>query len=1066
MRRRTHGGRVAAFTIHLARGLAFAAPLSLVTFAVTPAVAQVGVGVITGTVIDAQSKRPVPNAVVTASSPAMQGEQIVLTDAAGNYRIPNLPTGDYSINLQGDGFKPFGRGGIRIQGGATIRVNVSLLPENVKAEEVVVVAKAPTVDVGSSSTGTTLDRDFLTRVPLSRPTGKGGASRSFESVADVAPGAQGDTFGVSIAGATSPENRYMIDGLAVNDPAYGIVGTPLSVEFMQEVQIVDGGFMPEYGRSTGGVLVGRTKHGSNDFHGSVFGSITPGALEGTRETILSATSTVRSEQELRSIRSLGFDVGGPLIKDKLWFYAGFQIALSTYRIERYINQRVLQKDASGQLVLDDDGNPLPVLDANEFPVVERIPGSTKFYDAEERAYQYVGKLTWAPNADNSFELTISGAPTFSGGDGRFSLDPQQGGVEAGALSTGSFEALAHRQNSNANDIVLSWARSFDKKNTLLDVTLGWHHQYFGQLLPVDGSEIGDDSGLASLSSVTYRRTDAHPVTDFESVPTGYCDAPGTRPASLCPVSTYFAGGPDFMSESSLNRYQARAMVTNLRRWNGAHVIKGGFDGEIMHYGLTKAYSGGQRFRESTGGGSFSENRQYGYLTAPDQAVVQEFVETSSNSLIIGGFAQDSWTILDKVTLNAGLRYDAQYIYGDSGNLGMALPNQISPRVGVIFDPTQSGKSKIFANYARYFESVPLDVADRALSGEQQIASIHSSALCNPSTPQGQADCRSNANGSRLVVNGPEDPNQYWIPTGAGSTPIDPDLKPQSQDEIVVGGEYEVIPDGRVGLTYKKRWVNNIIEDMSRDDANTYFIGNPGSGIASDFPEPKRDYDAVTAHFTKTFSDRWLAQASYTLSYLRGNWAGLFRPETGQLDPNINADFDLKSLTVNREGPLPGDSTHQIKVFGAYDQPLPKDMALQIGLGYRASSGGPTSYLGSDLLYGADEVLILPRGEGERLPWVHRIDLNLTYALHLAKESTLSLTMDVFNLFNFQAVTATDERYTASDVAPVVDGTREQLGALTHQDGTPLDPSEINKNFGNPTSYQSPRSFRFGARVTF
>ena len=81
-------------------------------------------------------------------------------------------------------------------------------------------------------------------------------------------------------------------------------------------------------------------------------------------------------------------------------------------------------------------------------------------------------------------------------------------------------------------------------------------------------------------------------------------------------------------------------------------------------------------------------------------------------------------------------------------------------------------------------------------------------------------------------------------------------------------EYEVIKS-RLGLTYTRRRLNNIIEDMSRDEATTYFIGNPGKGIAKDFPEAIRDYDAFTLHFSRSFQQHWLAQASYTLSWLRG-----------------------------------------------------------------------------------------------------------------------------------------------------------------------------------------------------
>src|SRR5262249_26239640 len=157
----------------------------------------------------------------------------------------------------------------------------------------------------------------------------------------------------------------------------------------------------------------------------------------------------------------------------------------------------------------------------------------------------------------------------------------------------------------------------------------------------------------------------------------------------------------------------------------------------------------------------------------------------------------------------------------------------------------------------------------------------------------------------------------------------------------------------------------------------------------------------------------LAQASYTLSYLRGNWAGLFRPETGQLDPNINSDFDLRSLLPNRDGPLPGDSTHRFQIYGAKDFILPSDLDITVGLTWRSASGQPLSYLGSHLLYGPGEVFILPRGAAGRLPWTHTIDPHLGFGVRLSKDAHLQISMDIFNLFNFQAVTARDPQFTTA-----------------------------------------------------
>jgi hypothetical protein len=277
-------------------------------------------------------------------------------------------------------------------------------------------------------------------------------------------------------------------------------------------------------------------------------------------------------------------------------------------------------------------------------------------------------------------------------------------------------------------------------------------------------------------------------------------------------------------------------------------------------------------------------------------------------------------------------------------------------------------------------------------------------------------------------------------------------------------------------------MTSVIEDMSRDDGATYFIGNPGSGIAQDFPEAKRDYDAVTLYFTKVFSNTWMAQASYTLSYLRGNWAGLFRPESGQLDPNINSDFDLVSLLPNRDGALPGDKTHQFKLYGAKDFTLTRWMKGIVGLTFRARSGEPTSVLGAHALYGPNEAFILPRGSGERLPPIFNFDSHLSTGFRLSKDSELTVGIDIFNLFNFQGVTRRDDGFTTEAVLPIVGGTEADLPKqnpttkewecapgdckLENADKTPFDATNVNPNYGNPTAYQEPRQFRFTAKVTF
>lgn len=1037
--------------------------------------------VLVGQVRDTATGEGVEGAVVVVTGEKIQGERTMTTNASGLYRIQNLPPGDYEVTVI---HKDYGAGnkrtGLNLRAGTTIRVDVPLVRSGRDVVEVSV--PAPTVDVGSSATGLSIDKEMARRVPIVTPVGKGGANRSFEAMAEATPGARGDTYGTSVAGTTSPENRYQIDGLSVNDPGFGLNGTGLSVEFVEEVRVEAGGYMPEHGRSTGGIINAVTKTGSNKFFGNVWANYTPGQLEGRRELPRREGSALITERNLGWIGDAGFDLGGRLVKDKLWFYGGVSLARTVYNLTTSWNRVVIDKN--GEAVIDPDTG---------FTVTERIAGTNQDYKAQGTTIQALAKLTYAPHKQHTLELLGIYAPQLSGGNGTFGLDARTGQPEVGQI-LGDYKALARQRRDNSADLQLKWNARTEDGRWNFDTVVGWHYQH-NSSLPIDGSGVGSNQGLAGTPGVIYRRTNSfvpdemnpngplvaarevHSLTDFlpmpGGAPAGACDPmtyiwrdPTTMDAQqrsvVCPVTNFVRGGPGFIYDRQLNRAQVRHVATRLARAAGYHVIKFGLDFEYMHYSSNRGYTGDTLYREATSGTNFSDFRQYAFLSGPDEANIIRNLRWDVTSTTIGGFLQDSWNIMNKVTLNAGLRYDAQHLFSGDRGLAMALPNQISPRLGLIWDPTYAGKSKIFVNYARYYQSIPLNLADRAGSGEPSLLSAHAASVCDPTDlNQHEGICKSDE--SRLQVGGPTDPDTRWILTGAGKVPIDPKLKPQSSDEIVAGAEYEIITDTRLGLQYTHRWLNKVIEDMSRDEAATYFIGNPGYGIAQDFPKAKRVYDAATLFIDKRFSRHWLVTGSYTLSWLRGNMAGLFRPETGQLDPNINSDFDLISLLDNRYGALPGDTRHSFKIFAAGEIVLKNQQFINLGGSFRANSGGPTNILGSHLVYGADEAFILPRGSGPRLPWNFRIDTNVGYTKVLSKDLRLTLSMSVFNVANFQQVTAIDNTYTFDDVRPIKDGTMEDLKTLETTDGLPVTP---NPNFGNPTAYQIPRQFSFGLRLTF
>ena len=1032
-----------------------------------------GSAVVTGIVTDAATSKPVPDVVITATSSALQGEAVVVTDSSGLYRLGQLPAGVYSLKLEKESFKPYSRTDINVRTDRTVRVNIQLQPESVQGDTVVVVGKAPTVDVGSTTTGINVGKDFINNIAFIQPNGSG--VRSFESLASVAPQVIADEYGYGFSGAQSPENLYLVDGVSTSDPAFGTNGAQFPVEFVEEANVITGGYMAEYGRATGGVLNVVTKSGSNEFHGMVWGNWSPGALTGTPKVIDSAASSILSSTKLLNTVDFGAEVGGPIIKDRLWFFVGFSPSFNWTKTTRSLRAFVTD----------------PVTGEATNPVV---PGSTKDREQSVRAFSYIAKLTFLLNADNNISLSVIGSP--STGLTPFSFSERRtspNGWKGGSIST-----------DDTNTLSLRYQGGFLDKHLLLDASVGWFRLRSANL-PNDGSgfsNVAGDGSAAGTPAVRFRRTAPHAITEFETLTAegaALCVNAATCPATGRGGASYDIGGYGFLQDATLDRVQGRASATVLFQGLGHHIIKAGLDIENLRYDLKKAYSGGVFLRENTSGSRFADFRQYGYFTAPDEATRQAVINSIPTATSVGAYVQDSWSIMDLVTLNLGLRYENQQLFAGDGSLGLTLNNMLSPRLGLIYDFTQQGRSKLFANFSRYYEALPIDIADRALTGENQYQFQHYRAAtatrpgCNPLADIAQAsneclDVRNNF-AVNTVNGGDYDPSGAGLQTGAGKTPVDSQLKPQSSDEIVLGGEYEVISDGRLGVSYTRRYMNAVIEDMSVDEASTYFIGNPGQGIASAFPKAVRDYDAVTAYFTKAFSDGWMGQVSYTYSSLRGNYNGLFRPETGQLDPNINADFDLISLLPNRTGPLDADRNHFIKAYASKEFVITSSFSLVAGLTYEGRSGAPINYLGSHPLYGANEVFVLPRGAGGRLPWRHAINAKGGVRVKISKDNVVEFTADVFNMFNFQAVTSVDETITNSDVLPFqTSSTDPQAAACLAGNGLPqcagnntaintsakgpdgnfikLTRDELNTNFKRPTAYQAPISVRFGIRFSF
>lgn len=272
-------------------------------------------GGLMGTVTDA-SGASLPGVTVDVRSPALQGVRNDITTSDGNYRFALLPPGVYEVTFVLDGFASESRRDVRVSLGKDTTIDVSLRPAAV-TETMTITAAAPVLDTTSTSVGTNLD----TRSIETLPTG-----RSYSSIVQVAPGTSSDAnpsnpsqSTITVYGSSGAENAFYIDGVNTTNMEYGFQGKQLNFEFIQEVDVKTGGYEAEYGRSTGGIINVITKSGGNEFSGDVFAYYDSDSLQ--KDTGDIDTSAGRIVGFTKT--DYGADLGGFILRDRLWFFGAF-----------------------------------------------------------------------------------------------------------------------------------------------------------------------------------------------------------------------------------------------------------------------------------------------------------------------------------------------------------------------------------------------------------------------------------------------------------------------------------------------------------------------------------------------------------------------------------------------------------------------------------------------------------------------------------------------------------------------------------------------------------------------
>lgn len=266
-----------------------------------PALAQNPTGTLTGRAND--GKDPLPGVTVTVTSPNLQGARTAVTEVTGAYLFPFLPAGDYHVRFELMGFQTLDTT-IKINAAQTSTLNASM-PTAKVAEEVTVTGTYDNISSGQQ-VATTYDQSLINTLPV---------ARGITSAAILTPGVAttGPSGYLSISGAMSYENLYMVNGVVIQDNVRNTPNVLYIEDAIQETTTQTAAISAEYGRFAGGIVNTLTKSGGNEFHATFRDSLS------SDKWSAKTPKTASRNDKINSVYEATF--GGFLLKDKLWFFA-------------------------------------------------------------------------------------------------------------------------------------------------------------------------------------------------------------------------------------------------------------------------------------------------------------------------------------------------------------------------------------------------------------------------------------------------------------------------------------------------------------------------------------------------------------------------------------------------------------------------------------------------------------------------------------------------------------------------------------------------------------------------
>ncbi len=285
-----------------------------------PAFASATSGTIKGQVID-DGGLSIPGVLVTLSSPELiGGAQQQTADEEGRFIFVELAPGTYELVAQKQGFGQVRKTNIVVALGRTTQVPMEM---KVGAEELTVEARKPTVDTEKASKGDTFSKEFLSRIP---------SGRSYQDVVSQSAGVTGGG-NPSSGGASTNENTFLLDGTNITDPVTGTFSLNFNFDAIEEIEVITGGFDPEYGESLGAVVSVVTKSGGNSLEVIANAFYMNGDWGPKMDSRFAADGyeiAPTGFDESAETSSMGVVVSGPIVKDKIWFLGSYTYERSLY----------------------------------------------------------------------------------------------------------------------------------------------------------------------------------------------------------------------------------------------------------------------------------------------------------------------------------------------------------------------------------------------------------------------------------------------------------------------------------------------------------------------------------------------------------------------------------------------------------------------------------------------------------------------------------------------------------------------------------------------------------------